>query len=193
METLCFFKMTENEKKFKERKFSFSFLKSYKNSRGSKFEIILNFQGLETFCLLFIFIKLFKVGEFLDCSERDSQNTFLKIRRKILCEYDREISPVNAQKNAIAIYFSFLFKAFSFVSSTIKNSILDLIKEFIYFTERWDERNHNTIVDLCVVDWRAIEMESRRIWKLWQNFCIFWLTLDSRYFDGGIVNIFIII
>lgn len=68
--------------------------------------------------VLLVLISLIKVGEFLDCSNHDTADVLLKIRRKILCNYDKDITPINDQDKPIEMYFNYIFKKFRFVSYT---------------------------------------------------------------------------
>lgn len=52
--------------------------------------------------------------ESLDCSNMDSYFMDIKIRKKILCDYDKNIRP---QQERVDVVFDYIFKTFDFTSS----------------------------------------------------------------------------
>lgn len=49
-------------------------------------------------------------SEALDCTNMDSYHMDLKIRKKLLCNYDKNIRP----EEHVAVIFAYIFKSFSF-------------------------------------------------------------------------------
>ncbi|KAG5676671.1 hypothetical protein PVAND_006489 [Polypedilum vanderplanki] len=66
--------------------------------------------------LILVLVILIEFSESLDCSDRESTQTPLKLRKRILCDYDKAIAPV--RNGPIAITFDFIFKKFKFVQTT---------------------------------------------------------------------------
>ncbi|XP_070497025.1 neuronal acetylcholine receptor subunit beta-3-like [Chironomus tepperi] len=63
------------------------------------------------------FILIFRLCESLDCSNTDSKDVLLKIRKKMICNYDKFVSPPN-QNGPVNVVFNTILKQFEFDDAT---------------------------------------------------------------------------
>ncbi|KAL7044099.1 hypothetical protein ACKWTF_001779 [Chironomus riparius] len=87
------------------------------------------------------FILIFRLCESLDCTNRDSKEVHLKLKKKMICDYDKFVSP--NQDGPINVVFNAILKSFHFSDDTRTMTIQTWL--FIYWSDNrfaWDIKDY---------------------------------------------------